>query len=250
MIEQFSTLPGRLTAANFKKLYGSSTYWVAFRVNEADAKLRIAERETLHALLDRSSAEQAPDFLRVLAPWHPWAYLGEAAKTCTLKKQLRDECVEQLMPKVEHAFVASMKQPECIRRLNDVEYAAPFSYLLFSASRLPWSGLIRHAIFQSIAKAKSDAVEYEKISDLLGLLLGAQNGSSPIRPESVALLVADEELMSALWRGVTSRQIQFRMRNSYLAKRRALLDLGVPEHVLPLTSELEAASQSQSPGSD
>ncbi len=53
------------------------------------------------------------------------------------------------------------------------------------------------------------------------------------------MLVSDEAFVKCLWGTVTSREIQYRMRMTFLQGRRVLIQNGVPEAFLPLTDELE-----------
>lgn len=244
MTEQFLLLSYMLTADRFKRFYEKSTYWIAFRVNQADADLRLAEKQALHSILESSSDGLAPAILEALAPWDTWAFMPEDRDTFSLKRDLRKECADLLLPKVERAFIASLRQPECMRALSSAQDSMAFNYLLFSGDCIPWRTGVKNALLELVRNASNDQSEWEKANDFLRLLVeAAQNKSSNIGRESAVLIVADEEFVAALWRGVTSRHIQFRMLKSYLFNRNILVGMGVKEAVLPLTPELEAANQ-------
>ena len=68
MTEQFLDLPGMFTPERFDKIYEKSTYWIAFRVNPADAELRNAEQALIFSLLDRSLMTKLPQYLKLSSP--------------------------------------------------------------------------------------------------------------------------------------------------------------------------------------
>ena len=126
MTGQFLSLQEMFTPERFGKLYQKSLYWIAFRVNPADGELRDAERNLVYSLLDRASDDQAPTMLETLKPWDdPWVF-GPEAETAQLKKQLRDESVTRLLPKVEHAFCAYINRPESLRLLSSPKGSPSF----------------------------------------------------------------------------------------------------------------------------
>ena len=91
--------------------------------------------------------------------------------------------------------------------------------------------------------ASSDFKAYEKVNEFLQLLVEAGGNRSDYIPrQSAESIVGDREFIAALWRGVISKPIQFRMLKSCLSKRIALLQLGAQEDDLPLTSELAKAA--------
>ena len=123
-----------------------------------------------------------------------------------------------------------------------------FRYMLFSPDRLPWGTVIRNALLDMVDNAKSNLDAYEKANDFLQLLVDAAgNRSNYIPRESAARIAGDGEFMAALWQGVTSRYIQFRMLKSYLSKRDALMQLGTKENDLPLSPELAKAKETPGP---
>jgi hypothetical protein len=244
LTEQFLSLPEVFTPERFGKLYEQSLYWIAFRVNPADGELRDAERSLLYSLLDRASDDQAPAMLETLKPWDPWAFMPEGEHTAQLKKELRNEGVKRLLPKVARAFAAYMARPESLRLLSTPAGSASFRYTLFSSDCLPWDTVIRGALLETVQNAGSDFSAYEKTNEFLQLLVDAEgNSSNYIGRQSAERVVEDQEFIAALWLGATSRPIQFRMLNSYLSKRDALLRLGAPENDLPLTPELTKAKK-------
>lgn len=248
MTEQFLSWPEMFTPERFGKIYEKSLYWIAFRVNPADAELRDAEQALLFSLLDRTSDTEAAAVLETIKPWDPWAFTPEERETAQLKKELRDRCVTQLLPKIERAFVAFISRPESLRLLSGPQGAPSFRYMLFSSDRLPWGTIIRGAILNVMQDAKSDLNAYEKADEFLELLVEiAENRSNYIPRRSAELIASDKEFIGALWRAVTSRMIQFRMLKAYLSKREALVHLGVSEDDLPLSLELAKAKESVDP---
>jgi hypothetical protein len=244
MTEQFLGMPETLTAERFGKLYGTSSYWIAFRVNPADRELRDAERNLTYSLLDSASDNQATGMLEELKPWDPWAFGPEDAETARLKKELRDECVTRLLPKVERACAAYIDRPESFRLLSTPQGAPSFRYMLFNPDRLPWEAAIRSALFDTMRNAKSDLNAFGKANEFLELLANAAgNRSNYISRQSAATVASDREFVTALWQGATSRHIQFRMLKSYLSKREALVQLGAREEDLPLSLELAEAKE-------
>jgi hypothetical protein len=137
MTEEFLGLPEMFTPERFGKLYEQSLYWIAFRVNPADGELRNAERNLLLTLVDRASDDDAPAMLEALNPMDPWAFGPEDADTMRLKKELRDEWVARLLPKVENAFPPYLNRPESLRLLSTSGGSSSFRYVLFSPDRLP-----------------------------------------------------------------------------------------------------------------
>jgi hypothetical protein len=243
MTEQFLSLPEMFTPERFGKLYEKSLYWIAFRVNPADGELRDAERTLVYSLLDRARDDQSAAMLETLKPWDPWTFGPEDAHTAGLKKELRNECVTRLLPKVERAFVAYIDRPESFRLLSTPGGSASLLYVLFSPDRLPWGTAIRNALLGTTRKANSDSNAYEKVIEFLQLLVQASGNRLEFIPrQSAESIVGDREFIVALWRGVISRPIQFRMLKSYLSKRIALLQLGAQEDDLPLSPELASAA--------
>ncbi len=241
--EQFLSLPTMFTPERFGKLYGGALYWIAFRVNPADAELRNAEQALLFSLLDGAPDHQAPAMLETLKfDDDPWGGFGPGDdETIRLKKALRDECVTRLLPKVERAFVVYIGRPESFRLLSTREGSPSFRYVLFSLS---WGTVIRSALLEMMQNAKSDQNAYEQANDFLQLLVDAAGSQSNyIGRESAADIAHDREFIAALWQGVTSRHIQYRMLNSYLSKRESLVKLGAQEDDLPLPPELAKAKE-------
>jgi len=242
--EQFLSLPEMLTPERFSKLFEKSLYWIAFRVNPADGELRNAERTLVYSLLDRTSSAQAPATLDTLKPWEPSAHLSEDARTAELEKDVRNECVNLLLPKVEQAFATFIGRPESLRLLSSQNGPSSFLYVLFSIDRLPWGAVIRNALLETMRNARIDANAYEKANEFLQLLVDAAENSTGLIPRNSAeKIVEDHEFIAALWQGVISRHIQFRMLKSYLAKREAVLHLGAAEADLPLSQELSQAKE-------
>jgi hypothetical protein len=237
--EQFLSLPGMFTAERFGKLYEKSLYWIAFRVNPADSELRNAERTLIYSLVDGVAEDQAPAMLETLKPWDPWAFTPEDANTAGLKKELRNECVTRLLPKVERAFVAYLRRPESLRVLSTAEGSPAFRYVLFSSDRPPWAPAVRAALIETLQNAKTDQNAYDKADEFLDLIVQAAGDRSNYIPRKSAMtIVEDREFIVALWQAVTSSHIQFRMLKSYLSKREALIQLGLQEDDLPLSPEL------------
>jgi hypothetical protein len=244
MTEEFLNLPQMLTPERFGKLYGKSSAWVAFRKNAADRDLREAEQALIYSLLDRASEEQAPGIFDTLKPWNPGGYGPEDAQTAALKTQLRSACIARLLPKVERACVTYLHRPESLRVLTTPQSSSAFRYVLFSADRVPWSKEIRNGLLEVMRDAKTDPNAHDKADEFLDLLVQmARNGTVYLDRQCAERIAKDQDFVSALWQAATSRPIQFRMQKSYLAKRSALIQLGVGEDVLPLTPELAKAKE-------
>jgi hypothetical protein len=161
-----------------------------------------------------------------------------------LERDIRNECVNLLLPKVEKAFVTFIGRPESLRLLSSQNGPSSFLYVLFSIDRLPWGVVIRNALMETMGNARIDANAYEKANEFLQLLVdSAENSAGLIPRKSAEKIVEDHEFIAALWQGVISRHIQFRMLKSYLAKREALLQLGAAEGDLLLSQELSQAKE-------
>lgn len=244
MIEQFLSLPEMLTSERFDKLYEESLHWIAFRVNPADAEVREVEQALLYSLLDRVSDDQAPAMLEILKPWDPWAFTPEDGEAARLKTELRTKCAVRLLPKVERAFVAYLRRPESLRLLATPQGSSSFRFMLFPPNRLPREKVVRRALLETIQTAKDDPNAYEKANELLDLVvIAARNQSRYIPRENAESITSDRDLIVALWHEATSRDIQFRMLKSYLAKREVLIQLGTKEDDLPLSPELANAKK-------
>jgi hypothetical protein len=240
--EQFLSLPDLLTPERFGKLFEKSLYWIAFRANPADGELRNAERHLLYSLLERTSNDQAPAMLETLKPWDPWAFSPEDVQTAGLKKDLRNECVSLLLPKVEQALVVYLRRPESLRLLSTPNGSQSFRYVLFSVERLPWGPVISSALLETMQDAKADPHAYEKANEFLDLLVDAAgNRSTFVSRPSAEKIVGDDTFITAMWQGIMSKHIQFRMLKSYLSKRETLLQLGAKQESLPLSLELAHA---------
>lgn len=245
MTEQFLGLPEMFTPERFGKLYDKSLHWIAFRVNPADVELREAEQSLLSSLLERASDKQAAAILETIKPWEPLAFTGEGRETSQLKKELRNRCVAQLLPKVERAFVDFISRPKSLRMLSGPQGEASFRYMLFSPDRLPWGSAIKDSLLNIMQNSKSDLNAYEKANEFLHLLVESAEGRLNLIPRHSAELIArDKEFIGALWQAVTSRLIQFRMLESYLLNRDILIQLGVFEDELPLSTQLAKAKES------
>lgn len=241
MTGDFLALPGMLTAGRFAKLYERSLYWTAFRINQADAGLRQAELELIHSLIERADGH-APGMLDALRPSEEAASSTDNEDTAQLKTEIRRECVNRLLPRVEQAFIAYLARPESFRLLASPQGSAAFRFLLFSPQSLPWSGALREALFAVLNNAKNEANDFEKTTDLLQILVDASRNRSPyLSLHAAELLAKDRDFVLALWSGATSRHIQFRMQPSYLARRSVLMELGAREVDLPLSQSLTAA---------
>jgi len=243
MTGQFLSLPETITAERFGKLYEKSVYWIAFRPNPADAALRAAEQELIYTVLKNPSG-QAPGMLEALKPWGDWALPSDDAESARMKKQIRDKCVTLLLPSVEEDFADYLARPESIRLLCSPAGRESFRYVLFNPSRIPWAKTIRKALLKAFRNAKNDLNDYEKANDLLQALVDAYQGRSPcVTSHAAELIVADQEMTAALWRGAVSRSIQTRMLKVYLNKRKILMRLGAREEDLPLTNALAKADE-------
>lgn len=245
MASEFLSLPNMLTAERFANIYKSSLYWIAFRNNPADVALREAEKDLVDSLLERISDGEAPAILDALSPWDGWTFAGpEDRETTRLKTDLRNECVKQLLPKAERAFVGYLARPECFRLLDSDQGSQAFRYIFFHPACRPWGEVVRSNIFVMMQNAAVDVNDSEKTNDLLNLLtMAAENRSRFVERSSAQRIIQDREFISALWRGATSRRIQFRMQQSYLWKRNILMQLGAMDEDLPLSPELAAASE-------
>lgn len=242
--QQFLSLPDLLTPERFGKLYEKSLYWIAFRANPADGDLRNAEQHLLYSLLESTPIDQAPAMLETLKPWDPWAFKPEDGSTVELKKDLRNECVARLLPKVERALVAYLARPESLRLLSTPNGSQSFRYVLFAVERLPWGSVVSTALLETMQEARTDPNAYEKANELLDLLVdAAANRSGFVSRPSAEKIVGDERFITAMWQGVMSKHIQFRMLQSYLTKRDMLLHLGAKQESLPLSQELYHANE-------
>jgi hypothetical protein len=252
MTVQFLDVPGMLTAERFELLYGKSQYWIAFQMNEGDKALRQAEKAVLESTISKASSEVIPGIFKVLAPWDPWAFTPEEPTTMALKKQLRDDLVILVLPKMEQAVVEALKSSK-ISALVLKEEMPAFAYILLNPQSLPWNKPIRQAMLAIAQGAKSDLFRYDQVNDVLRLFFEIiENRTQNFSIDVVKTILQDREFISALWAGATSRGIQFRMLNLYLGYRSALIKVGASEDDLPLTPELKAAAaraQTQAAGS-
>jgi hypothetical protein len=215
-----------------------------FRKNAADVALRNKERQVLISLLKKSPDDLAPALMKVIEPWNSWKFEGDDQLATEIKTSLKDDCVSLLLPKVQRAFISSLIHPASIRLLRDPNYSPAFVDLLFSPQHVPWQQPLRDALMNTVNKAHSEPLEYDKTTDLLRLLVETGENRLPFARKSAVDILKDKEFASALWKGATSRPIQFRMLRTFLAARKTFIGMGVDVSDLPLTPELAAVDGS------
>ena len=89
---------------------------------------------------------------------------------------------------------------------------------------------------------------YRNTRDLFELLAdGLRQGLDGVDQRQIARTISDKEFAGALWKVVTSRGIQYRMRKVFLNNRQLMIENGAAEASMPLTPELLLRMQEDPP---
>ena len=98
-----------------------------------------------------------------------------------------------------------------------------------------------------IRKGQEDRIIYINVRDFFDLFVrGLERGFDSVSPKNIESLLADETFGRDLSLTVTSREIQYRVQGRFIQVRLSLIQHGVPETALPLTSELQARLEEDS----
>jgi hypothetical protein len=159
------------------------------------------------------------------------------------RKALREKCLSVVSFKAAKEAIAFLRREGGIRLLQEQGRFPGVKYCLFNPNSSVWNSSLRTELLELIEGSANDSVLYENVGDFFGLLIGGlERKVDFIAKQDVELILSDHSFAQSLWNAVTSRPIQYRMQIAFLRDRRTLVEIGVPEEMLPLTKELDARS--------
>jgi len=96
MAEQYLIGLGKIGEAEFRRLYGHTSYWFGFRTNPSDKALRLEEETVLLKLCSAASEDLSTSLLEVVYPESVQPFPEEGGAE---KKELRNKILAILFPK-------------------------------------------------------------------------------------------------------------------------------------------------------
>jgi hypothetical protein len=229
---------GRLTASRFRKLLGQASYWIGFRKNRTDKILREEEKASLVKVLSLVSGPLSMELFEALAPQSSYMEIDEGAGE-------RKALYQQLLPLVSAAAareaITFLTREGSVQSLTEVNRFMGVKRCLFEPDSAVWKTDLRKDLLQLIQKGKDDHVIYRNVRDLFQLLAqGLQGGIEMVSREDIAAILADKEFVKRMWETVISRGIQYRMLIAYIRARDSLIQNGIQEEAMPLTTEMQS----------
>ena len=225
-----------------QKVLAGALYWIHFRTNPADKRAREAERDFMLWLVGSEPA-RAESYLEVLKPWTSSWDVGAINRGAReLQYKLLTDLTLVVLPFVTDSALDLFSKAGGISRLREKGRMAAQRYALFSRDSPVRSGALRQKLIATLARAESESVIHDNCIEFFQLLLsgmrGAQDGATL---EDFRSVPQDTEMISAIWKSVIARKIQYRMQADLLKGRQQLVDAGTPETVLPIPEWLVSA---------
>lgn len=245
MVEQFTIDVGGLTASRFKKLYGQASYWIGFRKNASDKKLRDLEQALLLRLLRLTSGPLSTELFEIVYPENPMPDIGEGIAE---KQALRQQCVALIAPKAAKEAMEFLIKPGGVQSLTEQGRFSGVRFCLFHPESPVWNTDLRAELLETIGRGRENLVIYLNIVEYFRLLVeGLEVGIGSLGRQNVLKIFSDQALVKLLWEVVTSKEIQYRTQVTFIRARATLLENGVAEGLLPLTPELQQRIHQDSP---
>ena len=235
IIEQFLLNVSKLDAERFRKLYGPISYWIGFRKNPSDKRLRDQEETLLLKLLSSSARTLSAELWEVLLP-DSYPDFGEGIAD---KQALRGKCLAIVAPKAAEEAITFVTREGGIQSLTEQGRFSAVKWCLFHPDSPVWTEDLRDTFLDSLRKGREDFVVYTNVRGYFDLLVhGLEHGLDSIGRQDIATVLSNEQLVRCLWETVTSRGIQYRMQITYIRARQSLIQNGVTEEAMPLTEDL------------
>lgn len=213
--------PGVRTAAAFGQALTTFAKWTHFRNHDAYRRQRQRERELVLAM-----AMSAHD--RDLSGFSEWVSRSPVYDLPTLDRphaaQLFDEVRGLLEPRLAATCLELFHSPQGVRQTTRSRDARSLQAILYDGGGPLWQGLRTQAI-ATLNKAAGSAVVRQNVVDLLYEITtdpASTAGVGAAGAAEVRAILADTELVSALWNSACSRAPNPRHFSS-LAKVRAKL---------------------------
>lgn len=246
LIEQDLLSLGKLNVSRLQKVFGQISYWIAFRRNPSDKLLREREESSLLNILKAASGLLSAELLEVFLPQHYYPELGEGVAE---RKALRAKCMDILAPLAARETLNFLTRPGGIQSLAEQGRFTGIKYCLLNLESPMWKEPLYSELLDLLNRGQKEPVIFENACNLLNFLLKEQVPDiGPIPSRNVKTVLSNETLARSLWKTVTSKGIQYRMRINFIRVREALLQIGIPESSLPLNEELAARLKEQNPG--
>lgn len=227
----------KLDKPRFSKLCGQAKYWIGFRKNPTDGRLRDTEQAVLVDLSASASQLLSTELFEVILPQDWDIGFGEGRAE---KRALRSKCLELIAPKAAKEALEFLTRDGAVRSLSEVRRFPAVKYCLFDAKSPVWTTSLSSQLLQLIQEGQQDSTIFANVRELFILLVhGVERGIDSIQREDIAGLLKHQKFVRELWNTVISRRIQYRMQMSFIEGRQRLIENGVPETILPLTEELQ-----------
>jgi hypothetical protein len=237
MIEQFLLDLGKINPQRFKKLYGQVGYWIGFRKNVNDLKLRALEDLSLVKLASSVSDATALDLLEIVDASNWEVDFGDGVTE--LRKAFGGRLTEIVAPAAAREAVNFITREDGVRNLSEVGRFSAAKACLFRASSPIWTSAVRPNLLVVVRRWKEDSIINANVRDLFDLLIrGLENGIGAVNQSDIATFLRDHDLVKFLWEAVTSKTIQYRLQIAYIRGRQQLIQGGIPEDLMPLSEEL------------
>jgi len=186
------------------------------------------------------------ELLEVFLPQHYYPELGEGVAE---RKALRAKCMDILAPLAARETLNFLTRPGGIQSLAEQGRFTGIKYCLLNLESPMWKEPLYSELLDLLNRGQKEPVIFENACNLLNFLLKEQVPEiGPIPSQNVKTVLSNETLARSLWKTVTSKGIQYRMRINFIRVREALLQIGIPESSLPLNEELAARLKEQNPG--
>jgi hypothetical protein len=223
-----------VTPARFRLLFDQTAKWAGFFTMPTNEKARAAEK----ALLLRLVTETAMDVIDVLDTLTPWrgdyGMTGSGAKF----EDLLAECVAAIRERCEERTLALFDSPSGIHRLLEHGKLMGYKYCLWGKNSGFWqSRPQREKLFSKIGEAASNQIVYDNSVSLFEMLFMNYNIDLLSNVERSSMM-GDREFVAVIWRAVTSKRIQFRLRSEYRGAHRKLIAAGNDPAAIALPEEL------------
>lgn len=225
------------------RLFECALRWQHFRSNEMEPALRDKEEAVLQAI-----ARMAPRKLELVDALKPWERRDDPLSE--RQGRLQNELIQRLWQDLEAPAVTEVIEryvlpPNAIRSAwEKAETGANF--LLTSCAsplmREPGASYLREAWVarRGTSYAVADAHTY---LDRLLLAVTNRDPSGALPSERVENVKSNPMLFAELWEAATAIPSQYRQLSSDRARRRRLIDAGLPETLAPLPAWMENEEQ-------
>ncbi|MGC1414342.1 MAG: P-loop NTPase fold protein [Candidatus Acidiferrum sp.] len=252
IIRQDLRLLNNLSADRFKKMYGQISAWIGFRTNATDISLRVLEEKVLLEIAGSANNAISCELLPLLYSQRSLSELGEGSAE---RLALQKKCIEVPGPKACLETVGFVNKPQGINSLRERGRYDGVKFCLFNSESPLWTSYSGQELIALIKSGRENDTIYENAQELFSTLTDAlAHQVDFVSQHESSLILRNHEFANTLWETVTFRTIQYRMRIAYLRGRKRLIEIGIPEDLLPMSAELQARMKeilaSQPPSGD